>query len=118
MLVTTITLLYYCLWFKCDLLLLSGDVELNTRPKQNSGKRSSICHRKLNSIVAHDFSKLVLLKPYNSIQKFDLICLSEVYLDLNTLSDPGNCDFLEDNLVRSDHLLKKKRGSAFITHKC
>ena len=36
MLVITIALLFDYLWFKCKLLLLCGDVELNLEPTQNT----------------------------------------------------------------------------------
>ena len=78
MLVITVPLLFGYSWFKRNLLLLCGDVKLNPGPKQNTAKKSSICYRNLNSTVAHNFPKLVLLQAYNSIHKFDIIiCLSE-----------------------------------------
>ena len=41
----------------------------------------SICHWNLNSIPAHNFIKLSLLRAYISVSKFDIIGLSETYLD-------------------------------------
>ena len=63
--------IWYC---KC-LLWLSGDIELNPAPKPNSCKSFSVCHWKLNSITSHNFIKVLLLTAYNSIQKFDIVCL-------------------------------------------
>ena len=102
MLVITVALIFDYLCFKCNLLLLCGDVELNPGPKQNTAKNFSIWHWNLNSIAAHNFAKLVLLKAYNSIHKFDIICLSEAYLDSNILPDDSNLEFPGYNLVRSD----------------
>ena len=62
MLVITGALLFNYLWFTCN----------------------SFCYvvmLNLNSIAAHNFAKLGLLKAYNSIQKSDIIFLSETYLD-------------------------------------
>ena len=61
-LVITVALIFDYLWFKCNLLLLCGDIELNPGLKQNTAKKFSICQWNLNSIAAHNFAKLVFLK--------------------------------------------------------
>ena len=53
--------------------------------KPNSGRNFSVCHWHLNSIPAHSFSKISLLSAYKSLHKFDIICLSEIYLDTSIL---------------------------------
>ena len=78
--------IWYC---KC-LLQLSGDIKLNPGPKPNSCKSFLICHWNLNSITSHNFIKVSLLTTYNSIHKFDIICLSETYLNSKTVSDDKN----------------------------
>ena len=92
--------IWYC---KC-LLRLSGDIELNPGPKPNSCKSFSICHWNLNSITSHNFIKVSLLTAYNSIHKFDIICLSETYLNSETLSNNENLNIPGYNLIRADHL--------------
>ena len=61
----------------CMLLLLliyARDIELNIGPrKNNTSYNFSFCNCNLNSIVAHNFSKLSLLEPYNVEHKFDMI---------------------------------------------
>ena len=64
-------------WLYVLLITLSGDVELNPGPKRNTVQTLSICHWNLNSICAHEFPKLTLLRAYVSVRKFDIICLSE-----------------------------------------
>ena len=49
---------------KFDLLMLCGDIESNPGPRPNAGQSFSICHWNLNSIAAHNFSKISLLKAY------------------------------------------------------
>ena len=83
-------------------------------PNRILQKKFSICHWNLNSIAAHNFAKLVLLKAYNSVHKFDIICLSETYLDSNILPDNSNLEIPGYNLVRSDHPSNKKRGGVCI----
>ena len=39
-LVITVALLFEYLWFTCNLLLLSGDVDLNPGPNQNTAKKT------------------------------------------------------------------------------
>ena len=113
--VITVALIFDYLWFKCNLLLLCGDVKLNPGPKQNTAKK--LCHWNLNSIAANNFAKLVLLKVYNSVHKSDIICLSETYLDSNILPDDSNLEIPDYNLVRSDHPSNKKRGGVCIYYK-
>ena len=75
----------------------------------------SVCHWNLNSICAHNFTKLSLLRAYVSVHKFDIICLSETYLDSSnddvSLEISGYC------LIRSDHPSNKKRGGIWIYYK-
>ena len=65
-------------WLCSLLVMLSGDVEVNPGPKKKDKDCLSICHWNLNSISAYDYSKLFLLNSYNSLHKFDIICLSEI----------------------------------------
>ena len=78
-LVTIITI-WSLPWLYSLLILLSADVELNPGPKRASTSNISICHWNLNSISAHNYIKLFLLKAYIAIHKFDVICLSETII--------------------------------------
>ena len=64
-------------WLQIFLVLLSGDVEVNPGPKRTPKVSLSICHWNLNSISAHNYVKLSLLRAYLVFHKFDIICLSE-----------------------------------------
>ena len=65
-------------------------------------QKKSTCHWNLNNIAAHNFAKLVLLKAYNSVHKFNIICLSETYLYSNILPDDSNLEIAGYTLVHSD----------------
>ena len=104
-------------WLYSFLILLSADVELNPGPKRVSTSNISICHWNLNSISAHNYIKLFLLKAYIAIHKFDIICLSETYLDSSTTSDDDNLAISGCNLIRSDHPSNNKRGGVYIYYK-
>ena len=87
-------------------------IELNPGPRKSNDNNLSVCHRNLNSITAHNFSKLTQLKAYISSYKYDFICLSETYLDSST---PNNLIDREGyNLVCADHLDNTKRGGVCI----
>ena len=62
-------------------LLLSGNIETNPGPRRNLSNHFTICHWNLNSISAHNFAKVQLLKAYLAVHKFDIVCLSETYLN-------------------------------------
>ena len=70
--ITVITLL-----FIFAPLLWHGDIEINPGPKVPF----LFCHWNLNSLSAHNFSKLTQLKAYISTYKHDFMCLSETYLN-------------------------------------
>ena len=70
---------HMCLYSLAD--KRSGDIEDNPGLKPNSYECLSICHSNLNSISAHNYIKLSLLCAYISINKIDIICLSEIYID-------------------------------------
>ena len=92
-----------------------GDIELNPGPRKEKKNSVSVCHWNLNSLSAHNFSKLTQLKAYNAIYKHDFICLSETYLDS---SIPDNVLDIEGyRLVRADHPNNIKRGGVYIYYK-
>ena len=101
---------------KFDLLMLCGDIESNPGPRPISGQSYSICHWNLNSIAAHNFSKTSLLRAYNAIHNYD-ICLSDTYLNHDTLCDSDNLKIPGYELIRVDHPSNQKRGGICIYHK-
>ena len=54
---------------------MSDDVEVNPGLQRNScqSQSFSICHWKLNSLIAHSFAKVSPLMAYLSVNKFDII---------------------------------------------
>ena len=99
------------------LILLSGDVDINPGPTRTSKANLSICHLNLNSISAHNYIKLSLLRAYLVFHKFDIICPSEKYLNSCTPSDDDTLQISGYNLVRSDHPFNSKRGGVCIYYK-
>ena len=60
-------------WLCSLLVMLRGDVEVNSETKKKDKNCLSICHWSLNSISPYDYSKLFLLNSYNSLHKFDIM---------------------------------------------
>ena len=55
-----------------------------------------------------------LLRAYISIDKFDITCLSETYLDSSISSNDGNLEEPGYTLVRADNPSNSKRGGVCI----
>ena len=111
----------------CSLLLiLSGDVEINPEVLQRIflnvplESQQHICHDYSKLFLsAHDYSKLFLLKAYIMLPKFDIIYLSETYLDSisptddDKLQTPGYTWIHSDypSNIHSGGVCKYSRGS-------
>ena len=96
------------------LLLLCGDIERNPGPKKDSWCNFPFCHWNLNSVTAHNFNKLISLEAYNTHHKFDVICLSETFLDSSWSSEDPALVLDGYKLVRADHPKDTKRGGVCI----
>ena len=85
------------------LIRLSDDSKLNPGPRPSFFKCFSICHSNLNSITSHDFLNVKFLTACNEMHKFDIICISESYLNSDTSSSNGNLNIPGYNMSRADH---------------
>ena len=73
---------------------LNGDVQPNPgRKNKYQDINFAICPWNLNSIAAHNYANVFLLKAYISVYKLDIVCISE---------------------IRSNHPSNYKRGSVCI----
>ena len=73
--------LYQVYVFLSIVLFQSGDIEANPGPMLSSNQCLSVFYWNLNSLSVYNFVKKDLLIAFNSIHTFDIICLSETYLD-------------------------------------
>ena len=73
----------------------------------------SCCHWNANSILAHN--KISLLTAYNIVQKFDVICISETYLDSTV--DDKTIEIKGYNLIKVDYPNNQKRGGVCLYFK-
>ena len=84
---------------------------------QISGQSFSICHWNLNSISAHNYTKISLLTVYVLVHNFDIICLSETCLNSETLTDDQNLEIPGYCLLRADHPSNNKNGGVCIFYR-
>ena len=60
---------------------------------------------------AYNYIKLFSLKVFTAVHKFDIICLSQTYLDSSIVEISGY------SLVKSDHPSNNKRGGVCVCYK-
>ena len=107
--------LVYCSYLFFFLLLrCNRDVESNSGPKKNKEFSVSCCYWNVNSLLAHDCAKVSAQEAYNSVFKYDFICISETCPDSTISSDNNNLNISGYNLIRVDHPSNSKRGSVCI----
>ena len=83
------------------MLLLHGDIEPNPDPKKKQQTYFLLCHWNVHSLVVH--KKKSLLAAYHSVYRYDIICISESFLD-STISDNEDILHMKGyNLIRADH---------------
>ena len=97
------TFLFLC---ALNILIQCGDVETNPGPKYSSLK---FCHWNLNGITAHDSIKVSLLQAYITQHNYDIICLSETFLDSSIQSDDEKIKIDGHTLIRADHPSDSKK---------
>ena len=88
-------------WLQMFLLFSCWDVEVSPGSKKNIyiyiyiyiyQENFSICHWNLNTFLVHNYAKLWLFKGYVNCHNFDIVYLSESYLDsLESVSATLNC---------------------------
>ena len=79
--------------FVALLLLRSGDVETNPG----------------NGLAVHDFLKVPLIEAFITTHNFDIICLSETFLDCTVSQHDENIMLNGHSLLRADHPRNSKR---------
>ena len=104
-------------WFFKIVLKLSGDTEENPGREPSCSPKFSICHWNLNSISAHNCIKLSILRAYVSTHKFNVICISETYLDSDTSTVDENLETVGYTFIRANHPSNTKHGGVCIYHK-
>ena len=93
---------FFCSFFSENVLLLHGNIEIN--PVTNKKYKSFTCYQwNVNSLTAHNMLKLSSVAAYNSIHKYNFICISETYLDSSVQSVDRDISINGYNLISADH---------------
>ena len=107
--VKVIILLSLCL---PNLLLFCGDIEKNPDPKYSSLK---FCHWNLNGLTI--LLKSHYFKHYIIQNNYDIICLSEMFLNSSIQTNDDRISIDGYNLIQADHPSDSKRGGVCIYYK-
>ena len=84
------------------LLRLAGHIHPDPGPVKNV-KNLSFCHWNLNGINARNGIKIPLIEAYNSVMHFDLLALSETFLDTSVEEEELFIQGFSKEIWRSDH---------------
>ena len=103
----------FLLFFIQNLLSCCGDIEENPGPKYSS---LTFCHWNLNGLTAHDSTKISLLQAYITQHNYDVICLTETFLN-SILRDDNRITINGYNLIRSNHPGDSKKVGVRICYK-
>ena len=98
---------FFYFLFNEKLLLLHGDIETNPGPDKKY-KPFTCCHWNVNSLSAHNLLKLPSITAYNTIYKYDFVCISETYLDSFVQSDDRDISINGYKLIRADQFQKRR----------
>ena len=86
------------------LFVLCSEIHLDSGPKRNrSCYNFSVCRWNLNGTTVHNYEKINILKVYKTVNKFDMICISELYLDFPISPDSQQLNIKNYKLVWNDN---------------
>ena len=103
--------LFFCI---VNLLCCCADIEINPGLKYQS---LNFCHWNSNGLTAHDSIESSLLQAYILQHNYDIICLSETFLNSSIKSNDDRISFDGYNLIRSGHPSDSKRSGVCIYYK-
>ena len=108
--------LIFNIFIQYFLLTICGDIETNPGPS-NDAKSLSICHWNLNGISTQNYVKLSMIEAYNALYNYDIICISETFLDSSHSDNNSALKLKGYELIRSDHPSNTKRGGVCLYYK-
>ena len=90
---------------------------LKTNPGPKRSSNIKFCYWNLNGLAARDFIKVPLVEAFITSNNFDLVCLSETFLDSTIPNDDVNIQINVYSLLRADHQNNIKRVGVCIYFK-
>ena len=107
--------LFFDTIFSKILLGSSGDNETNPGPRKSCPIK--FCHWNLNGLAAHDFIKVPFIEAFISTHNFDILCLSETFLDSAIDLNDEDINIDGYSILRADRPSSNKRGGVCIYFK-
>ena len=89
--------------------ICASDIERNPR-KNNTSFNLSLCDWNFDSIAVHNFSNPFLLEAYNVQHKFDMICLSQTFLDTSIPTNDERLNMRGYKVIRANNPSDNKKG--------
>ena len=68
-----------------------------------------LCHWKLNGLAAHNFTKVSLLQALSGTPDYNIVCLSETFVDSSFSNKDGRINIESCYLLRADYPSSKIR---------
>ena len=96
------------------MVILCGDVEQNPGPEKEKKSHITFCHWNLNCLMAQNLVKVSLLHTLAVTSDFDIICLTETFLDSLIDNDDDRISIPGCNLLLADHPSNTKREGVCI----
>ena len=96
-------------------IIISEDIHKNPGPNQFSDGFFNFCHWNLNSIPAHDYTRITQIEAYNAFHDLDVIALTETALKPSDTNEKINIDGY--TAVRRDLPTNTTHGGVMIFHK-
>ena len=96
------------IWLCLTIIRLNGNIEKNPGPKRSSNQSFSICHWNLNSVNAHNYLRISLLRAYISLHNFDAVCISQTYHNSIPDLDDNNLEITRFSLLRANYASKRR----------
>ena len=98
-----------------NLILLYGNTEENLQPKTEWNDNLSVCHWNVNSFPFHNFQKITVIDSFVPMHKFDIICISETFL--NNTDKNNDLNLNGYSFLRVDYPSNPKNGGICIYYK-
>ena len=92
-----------------NLILQHGDTEPNPGRRGKHSQYFNFCHWNLNNLPVRNYAKVLLLQAFNTLHKFELICLSETYLDSSISTEEKSLIIDGYALLCADHPSNTKK---------
>ena len=98
-------------------ILQHGDIETNPGPAKEKIKNLSFCHWNVNSLIAHNLTKISHVEACNAIYMHDFIGICEIFFDFSVTEGDKNIQLNVYNMIRADHPSNTKWGGVCMFYK-